>query len=130
MRVSVHPNRHKYLAGEDKCVSVTRTHKGRQHTTYAKSVFLRDATLRVQPAGVARAQREGVRNVHAWAVGFEIVSDIYDLRPLGEDYKKVTYHFNSGEFRILATGENVTGMTFPYAYIIGRDFYILDNRSK
>lgn len=129
MTVSVHPNRHKYLAGESECVSVTTRTGKTQHTDYRSSVFLRDVTLRAQPAGIARAQASGQRNVHAWAVGVDIISNI-DFRPLGDDYVLVTYHFTSGEFRILSTGEDVTGMTFPFAYIIGRDFYIKDTRSK
>lgn len=129
MRVSVHPNRHKYLAGVIACVSVTQKDKHGQRTTYAGTVWLSNVVLRVQPAGVRRAQASGQRNVHAWAVGEQIRRHRWQIPPHhAHNLTKVTYHFDSGEFRILDTGENVTGMTFPYAHIVGRDFYILDNR--
>lgn len=136
MRVKVHPHRTKYLAGEEQCVSVTRDTEEGQRTTYYGAVWMMDVTLRVQPAGVLRAQRENRRNVHAWAVGeaMHLFGTQYHHHPFTfatqGDWEKVTYHYDSGEFRILSTGENVTGLTFPYAHIVGRDFYILDNRAK
>lgn len=136
MIVKVHPHRTKYLSGDPECVSVTRMRGGRQNTFYATAVSMREVTLRVQPAGVLRAQTEKRRNVHAWCVGQ--ATHIWRLHePIDPAlhtekgvWTQVTYHYNSGEFRILDTGENVTGLTFPYAHIVGRDFYILDNRGK
>jgi hypothetical protein len=131
MRVSVHPNRHKYLAGEDACVSVTVRENGRQRTFYKGHVTLKNCTLRVRPSGVRRAQAERKRNVHAWGVGESLAmypTRRYSGNGLSDYWKKVTYHYESGEFRILSTGENVTGMTFEYAFIDGRDFYVFDKR--
>lgn len=138
MKVMVHPNRHKVKAGVECCVSVTyRSHPanaGGQLTIYQGAVWMKDVEMRVQPAGVARAQREQQRNVHAWAVG-EVTNMFHTQFPYpptidgvsDNDWRKVTYHFSSGEFRMHDTGENVTGRVFPYAYIVGRDFHVLDN---
>ena len=44
-----------------------------QHVEYAAWVSLRDAEFKVHERGRQRCIREGVRNVHAWVVGTEIL---------------------------------------------------------
>lgn len=44
-----------------------------QHVTYASWVSLRDVEFRVFQPGRKRCVDEGVRNVHAWVVGHEIL---------------------------------------------------------
>ena len=136
MKVMTHPHRNRYLRGLEDCVSVTfpkGTRGDGVRTLYYGAAWLSDVVLRVQPAGVARAQRENVRNVHAWAVGnvLNLFHTQWPYRPLqdeipDDEWRKVTYHFNSGEFRFLDTGENVTGREFPLAHIVGRDLFVLD----
>lgn len=134
-KIMVHPHRGRYLRGLEDCVSVTWPHMTGQRTFYFGAAWLKDCILRVQPAGVARAQREGVRNVHAWGVGEHIQTfhTQYPYRPVwdGDDaWRKVTYHYDSGEFRFFDNGEDCTGRLFPYAHIVGRDFYVLDVHLK
>lgn len=44
-----------------------------QHVEYASWVSLRDAEFRVHERGRQRCIAEGVRNVHAWVVGAEVL---------------------------------------------------------
>lgn len=84
--------------------------KGRVVAT-PRTVIVRDVRFRVLPGGLARAQRDRVRNVHAYARGTaEVVPDI-DVVKL--DPAAVRIHYNAlsgphpGEFYRGDTGESV-----------------------
>ena len=67
MRVQVYYNLHK------RCLSIRHRGKVIKH---AKSVILRDASFRVQPAGRERVLKQKRKNVHAYVAG-ELVEDQY-----------------------------------------------------
>jgi hypothetical protein len=125
MRVKVHPHRNLVNAGVEACVSVTPDRKyGRAY--YMGTVMLNEVSFRIHDSGVQRAQREQVRNVHAWAVG-NIMSESPEQYPpsnrVQHTLTKVTYHFNIGRF-IAEDGTDVTDGHFRVAYFCGRDFYV------
>lgn len=68
MRVQAHPHRPRVLTGHPAPVSVRETRRGAA-TVYLAALWLSDPVFVTQPAGQARAVREGVRNVHAWVRG-------------------------------------------------------------
>lgn len=127
MRVKIHPHRNKVIAGIEECISVTPDKKGGR-TYYAGTVVLADVEFRIHNSGVARARAEGVRNVHAWAVG-NLVEQNACQHPLTQEFRekhglrKVTYHFQEGYFQDFETGRRVENTKFLYA--AGRDFYYI-----
>ena len=66
-----------------------------QHIEYASWVSLRDAEFRVSEPGRQRCIREGVRNVHAWGVGTEILrvgsNWRYNQAPCPVGYRQAVY---------------------------------------
>lgn len=66
----VHTHLPRLRSGEVDCLSVKVP--GRR-IAYASWISLSDAEFRVSERGRLRCLREGVRNVHAWVVGTEIV---------------------------------------------------------
>jgi hypothetical protein len=133
MKVKIHPHRNKVMQGVEECISVTPEPRG--HAYYAGTVILTGASFRVQPAGLQRARKEGVRNVHAWAVGNLIDQNACQhplTHRLGMRFQKVTYHFVIGRFLTIDSeragmvcyGEDVTDQTFKVLYAVGRDFYV------
>jgi hypothetical protein len=125
MKVKVHPHRNLVNAGVTECVSVTPDKKyGRAY--YMGTVMLRDVAFRIHASGVAKAQKEQQRNVHAWAVG-TLVEERTEQYPLPESFTnlmmQVTYHYNIGRF-IAADGTDVTDGVFKAAYFCGRNFYV------
>jgi hypothetical protein len=127
MRVKIHPHRNKVMQGIEECISVTHDKKGGR-AYYAGTVILSDVEFRIHNSGVARAQKEGVRNVHAWAVG-ELVDQHACQNPITARFRKqyglrkVTYHFEEGYFQDHKTGAVITKTALLYA--VGRDFYYL-----
>lgn len=125
MRVKVHPHKTMVNAGIEACVSVTPDKKhGRAH--YMGTVLLHDVSFRIHQSGVERARAEKRRNVHAWAVGdlvHELPEQIEPGDQLAKHLVKVTYHYEIGKF-VTLSGQDVTGLTFPAAYVCGRDFYV------
>lgn len=127
MHVKVHPHKTLVNSGVTACVSVTPDRKyGRAY--YMGTVILKDVTFRIHESGVKRAQREQVRNVHAWAVG-TLLSEQTEQYPPSRDLlkclAKVTYHYNVGRFMsVEAEPVDVTDGHFHAAYICGRDFYV------
>ncbi len=129
-RVKVHPNRTYVQAGEESCVSVTPA-RARARAFYVGSCTLKDVTFTVQPSGLARAQAEQVRNVHALAVGelLEFHPERYPLTPLmAKHMVQVTYHYNVGRFLTVNGDPNkvvdVTDGQFKAAYFCGPNFYV------
>lgn len=124
-KVKVHPHKTLVNSGVEACVSITPDKKhGRAY--YMGTVYLTDVEFRVHDSGVKRAQKEQVRNVHAWAVGTLIHENIFQMPPnlrLREHLIQVTYHYDSGRF-IASDGTDVTDGSFNAAYFCGRDFYI------
>ena len=130
MIVKVHPHRTMVQAGVEACVSVTPVKRyGRAY--YMGTVGLTDVTFTVQEAGLARAQREQVRNVHALSVGtlsFEHPEQ-YEISPvLAANMVQVTYHFNVGRFLTISEDPSkvvdVTDGHFKAAYFCGHNFYV------
>lgn len=66
-----------------------------QHIEYASWVSLRDAEFKVSEPGRQRCIREGVRNVHAWVVGEEILrvgaNWTYNQAPCPAGYRQAVY---------------------------------------
>lgn len=125
MRVKVHPHKTMVNAGIEACVSITPDQKyGRAY--YMGTVIMRDVSFRVHESGVKRAQKEQVRNVHAWCVGILISEQTAQYPPEGTARRclaQVTYHYDSGRF-IAEDGTDVTDGHFNAAYVCGRDFYV------
>lgn len=130
MKSKVHPHKTMVNSGVEACISITPA-KSRARAYYMGTVIMRDVEFRVQESGVKRAQAEGVRNVHAWAVG-EIVGEYETQFPLSEarlpksvinKMRKVTYYFQEGYFRDFETHKKVESTKALYA--VGRDFYYL-----
>lgn len=124
--VRIHPHRTKVTSGVEKCVSITPK-GGRAY--YMGAVLVVDGRFVVYRSGVERAQREQVRNVHAWVEGrmmWDHESQIpYQpewLERLG--YRKVTYHFNVGRFMTL-DGRDVTDLPIRAAVCNGRDLWVM-----
>lgn len=127
LRVKVHPHRTLVNAGAESCVSITPDQKGK-HAYYMGTVYLTSVEFRIYASGVRRAQREQVRNVHAWAVGTLQHEQpeqypIESLNSLKGKMIKVTYHYNVGRF-IAIDGTDVTDGQFRAAYFCGPDFYV------
>lgn len=125
MRVKVHPHRNMVTRGIEACISVTPVRKGGKAQYYG-TVILHDVSFRVHQSGVDRAQREGVRNVHAWAVG-QLVDSHPQQRRIPREalakMRKVTYHYEKGFFRDLQNGRKITHTDILVA--VGRDFWYL-----
>jgi len=125
--VKVHPHRTMVNSGVEACVSVTPDVPG-GHAYYKGTVALYGVSFRVYDSGVARAQREQVRNVHAWAVGeLAFQSDYQHDRPFGgisPEWAQITYHYNIGRFIAVEDGTDVTDGHFRQAWFKGRDFYV------
>jgi hypothetical protein len=130
LKAKIHPNKHMVNAGVEACISVLPVKK-HARTHYAGTVILRDVEFRIQESGKERARKEGVRNVHAWAVG-EVVGEFETQHSLEESeipksvkdrLRKVTYYFQEGYFRDFETHEEVTATKALYA--VGRDFFYL-----
>jgi len=132
VQVKVHPHKTMVNAGIEACISVTPVKKhGRAH--YSGTVIMRDVNFRVQQSGVQRAQAEGQRNVHAWAVG-ELVGEFENQFSLDhleipqavkQKLRKVTYYYQEGYFRDFKTKKKVEKTTALFA--VGRDFFYLPN---
>ena len=126
MKSKVHPHRTMVNSGVEACVSVTPDKKhGRAY--YMGTVHMRDVSFRIHQSGVERAQKEQVRNVHAWAVGEIIHEASEQVQPSNKilsRFRKVTYHYNVGRFIAVDDGTDVTDGTFNAAMVIGRDFYV------
>ena len=101
MRVQVYYNLQK------RCLSIR--HRGRV-IKHSKSVILRDASFRVQPAGRERVLREKRKNVHAYVSG-ELMEDFWFTEPSSRIFKKkqvVTYNpYKYKTFVEESTGEPV-----------------------
>jgi hypothetical protein len=119
-------------SGIEACVSVTPDKKhGRAY--YMGTVSMKDVEFRIHQSGVLRAQKEQVRNVHAWAVG-EIMHEFPEQHPptpkMLENLTQVTYHYNVGRFiEVLPKGfigppRDMTNGTYRAAFFCGRDFYV------
>ena len=128
--VKVHPHRSLVTRGIEACVSITPTCKGGR-AYYRGSVELRDAAFVIHQSGVARAQEEQVRNVHAWCVGTVVAEadSQVELDPtVLEDFVQVTYHFNVARFITVnddvESRVDVTNRKFKRALFVGRDFYV------
>lgn len=126
-QVKVHPHRSKVNQGIEACVSVTPDEEGGK-AYYKGTVALYGVEFRVYPSGVARAQAEQVRNVHAWAVGSLAFQSPYRHdQPIGgisPEWAQVTYHYNIGRFIAVEDGTDVTDGHFAQAWFAGRDFYV------
>lgn len=97
-----------------------------QHIAYASWVSLRGAEFKVSEHGRQRCIREGVRNVHAWIVGDEILrvgadwSHAQAERPAG--YRQAVYDpFRGGAFVDSETLEPV--MRADLVIMAGKNVY-------
>lgn len=61
-----------------------------------RQVLVHDVTFHVLPGGLARAQREGVRNVHAYARGTAEIVDSVDAVSTHPDAVRLHYNAISG----------------------------------
>jgi len=111
MRVQVYYNLHK------RCLSIRHRGKVIKH---AKSVILRDASFRVQPAGRERVLKQKRKNVHAYVAG-ELVEDFWFTEPssrIFEGKRIVTYNpYKHKSFVDTNTGQPVT----EAAHVLIRD---------
>ena len=102
MRVEVYYNLHK------RCLSVRHRGKVIKH---AKSVILRDASFRVQPAGRERVLKQKRKNVHAYVAG-DLVESFWFTQPSTRIWKHkqaVTYNpYKHKTFVDRRTGKPVT----------------------
>lgn len=97
-----------------------------RHIEYASWVSLRDAEFRVSEPGRQRCIREGVRNVHAWIVGEEILRVCSDWRysqaPRPVGYRQAVYDpFKGGTFVDSETLEPV--LTADLVIMAGKNVY-------
>lgn len=126
-RVKVHPHRTMVNSGVEACVSVTPMKKhGRAY--YMGTVMLRDVSFVIHESGVKRAQKEQVRNVHAWATG-SLVGEWLEQNEVSEkvmsNFVQVTYHYNMARFMTVEDEPvDVTDGHFNAALFVGRDFYV------
>lgn len=113
------------------CLSARPTVKGGR-VTHMHRVWLKDVSLAVQPAGMARVRNEGRKNVHAFVRGTVInwsaflpgalESDTDKLERLG--WVRATYNpYRHDSFVIADTGERVT--TAREAFIAEKRIWIL-----
>lgn len=111
MTVWLHTHLPRLRAGERDVVSVKVPG---QRVEYARWVSLRNAEFRVHERDRLRCVREGVRNVHAWVVGEEVLRLSADeLGPVDPapptGYRRAVYDpFRGGSFVDLETLEPVT----------------------
>lgn len=127
-KVRVHPHKTMVNSGVEACVSITPA-RARARAYYMGTVMLKNVTFSIQDAGLKRAQKEQVRNVHAVAVGDLIAeySEQYEMTPaVMANLRQVTYHYNVGRFIAVDDGTDVTDGFFEAAYFCGRDFYVSD----
>lgn len=73
MRVECHPHRGKVVKRIPESVSVRELPNG--HVFYTTAVLLGNVSFDVQPAGPERVNRNGVRDVHAFARGTVLTWD-------------------------------------------------------
>lgn len=97
-----------------------------RHIEYASWVSLRDAEFRVSEPGRQRCIRQGVRNVHAWIVGEEILRVCSDWRysqaPRPVGYRQAVYDpFKGGTFVDSETLEPV--LTADLVIMAGKNVY-------
>lgn len=97
-----------------------------QHITYASWVSLRDARFVVHEHGRQRCITQGVRNVHAWVVGTEVLrvgaSWTYSLTGCPPGYRRAVYDpWKSGTFVDSQTLEPVTES--PMVIMAGKSVY-------
>lgn len=62
--------------------------QGKYVVAHTSSVTLRDVEFKISKAGQARARKNGIRNVHAFAHGYISLGDPYFL----DDLIKITYN--------------------------------------
>jgi len=97
-----------------------------RHIEYASWVSLRDAEFKVSEPGRRRCIREGVRNVHAWIVGEEILRVCSDWRysqaPCPVGYRQAVYDpWKGGTFVDSETLEPV--LTADLVIMAGKNVY-------
>ena len=84
-----------------------RCSKTRLVVARVESCFVANVRLHVSQKGVARAQREGVRNVHAWAIGelVETLPEGHQVRISYNPYRfPYRFHDESGAVIIGGSG--------------------------
>jgi hypothetical protein len=108
---------HVYYNLQKRCLSIRHRGKVIKH---AKSVILRDASFRVQPAGRERVLKQKRKNVHAYVAG-ELVEDFWFTEPssrIFEGKRIVTYNpYKHKSFVDTNTGQPVT----EAAHVLIRD---------
>lgn len=97
-----------------------------QHIEYTSWVSLRDAEFKVHERGRLRCLEYGVRNVHAWVVGEEILrvgaSWAYSLSGCPVGYRRAVYDpWQGGAFVDAETKTAV--FTSPYVIMAGKSVY-------
>lgn len=120
MIVRVHPHKTKVNSGIEACVSVTPVGG---HARYYGTVIMENTKFVIHQSGLARARKEQVRNVHAWAIGELVSTDIKQQVIDTTGMKQVTYHYNIGRF-VTLDKEDVTDERFDKVVFVGRDFYV------
>lgn len=125
--VWLHTHLPRLRAGDPDMISVKAP--GRK-IAYASWVSVRAARFRVFEPGRQRCIREGVRNVHAWVVGEEIVRVTSDeFRPVMDfpppSYRKAVYDpFKGGSFVDSETLEPV--LRAGLVIVSGKNVYYAD----
>jgi hypothetical protein len=108
---------HVYYNLQKRCLSIRHRGKVIKH---AKSVILRDASFRVQPAGRERVLKQKRKNVHAYVAG-ELVEDFWFTEPssrIFEGKQIVTYNpYKHKSFVDTNTGQPV----IDAAHVLIRD---------
>lgn len=97
-----------------------------QHIEYASWVSVKGATFRVSEPGRQRCIAEGVRNVHAWVVGEEILrvgsNWRYNQAPRPAGYRQAVYDpWKGGTFVDSETLEPV--LTADLVILAGKNVY-------
>lgn len=99
-----------------------------QHVEYASWVVLRDAEFKVHERGRQRCLEYGVRNVHAWVVGTEILrvgADwAYSQAPCPPGYRRAVYDPWKGSAFVDAETKTAV-FESPYVIMAGKNVYYL-----
>lgn len=69
---------------------------------YTGLLVLADVTFTVSPAGLARARREGVKNVHAYVRGVAAADDLFTRWGVDNCVSTVYYSYHVGSFHTRA----------------------------
>jgi hypothetical protein len=97
-----------------------------QRIAYTSWVSIKDARFVVSEAGRQRCIREGVRNVHAWVVGTEVLrvgsNWTYAQAPCPASYRRAVYDpWKGGAFVDAETLDPV--LTADYVILSGKNVY-------